>query len=131
MLRVCFIAGALCALIPVAAQGHHSFAAFFDGAKTMKLTGKVTAFRFTNPHGTITFEVTGPDGKPQIWMAETNSPAVLTRRGWTRNSVKPGETITVDGWQSRDGKPYMRLRQAFDANGKAIGARAFGQSDDD
>lgn len=113
-----------------AAQAHHSFAAFFDGAQSIKLTGKVTAFRFTNPHGLIGFEVTGPDGKVKQWAAETNSPAVLMRRGWTRNSIKPGDTITVDGWPSRDGKPYLRLRQALDANGKPIGAGIFGQADD-
>ncbi len=120
----------LLALGAVAAQAHHSFAAFFDGAQTVKLTGKVTAFRFTNPHGLIGFEVTGPDGKVKQWAAETNSPAVLMRRGWTKNSIKPGDTITVDGWPSRDGKPYIRLRQALDANGKPIGQGTFGQSDD-
>ncbi|MBO9576089.1 MAG: hypothetical protein J7494_10155 [Sphingobium sp.] len=112
------------------AQAHHSFAAFFDGGQTIKLTGKVTDFRFTNPHGTIGIDVTGPDGKAKHWAAETNSPAVLMRRGWTRASIKPGDTVTLDGWPSRDGKPYLRLRQAFDAGGKAIGQGAFGQADD-
>jgi hypothetical protein len=112
------------------AQAHHSFAAFFEGSQTVKLTGKVTAFRFTNPHGIIAFDVAGPDGKVKQWAAETNSPAVLMRRGWTRMSVKPGDTITVEGWPSRDGKPYLRLRQALDANGKPIGAAPFGQADE-
>jgi hypothetical protein len=113
-----------------AAQAHHSFAAFFEGSQSVKLTGKVTAFRFTNPHGIIAFEVTGPDGTVKQWAAETNSPAVLMRRGWTRYSVKPGDTITVEGWPSRDGKPYLRLRQAMDGSGKPIGQGAFAQSDD-
>jgi len=117
-------------LASASAQAHHSFAAFFDGDKTVKLTGKVTAFRFTNPHGLIAFDVTEPDGKVKQWAAETNSPAVLMRRGWTRESIKPGDTITVDGWPSRDGKPYIRLRQALDANGKPIGQGAFAKSDD-
>lgn len=117
-------------LFSTATQAHHSFAAFFEGAQTVKLTGKVIAFRFTNPHGIIAFEVTGPDGKTKQWAAETNSPAVLMRRGWTRSSVKPGDTITVEGWPSRDGKPYLRLRQALDANGKPIGAAPFGQQDE-
>jgi len=112
------------------AQAHHSFAAFFEGSQSIKLTGKVTAFRFTNPHGIIAFDVTGPDGKVKQWAAETNSPAVLMRRGWTRMSVKPGDTITVEGWPSRDGKPYLRLRQALDGNGKPIGSAPFGQADE-
>lgn len=131
MSRHLLIAGsALLLLTSLPAQAHHSFAAFFEGNKTVKLTGKVTAFRFTNPHGLIGFEVTQPDGKTQLWAAETNSPAVLMRRGWTRNSVKPGDIITVEGWPSRDGKPYLRLRQAMDANGKPIGAAPFGQTDE-
>lgn len=111
------------------ATAHHSFAAFFDPDKIVKMTGKVTAFRFTNPHGTIAFDVTGADGKVVHWRAETNAPVVLVRRGWTREILKPGETITIEGWMSRDGKPYMRLRQAFDANGKLIGTAPFGVTD--
>ena len=126
----CAAALSMLALGAGGVQAHHSFAAFFDGAKTVTLKGKVVDFRFTNPHGTIGFEVTGPDGKTQLWRAETNAPAVLMRRGWTRTIVKPGDTITIEGWASRDGKPYMRLRQAFDANGKLIGQAPFGMADE-
>lgn len=117
-------------LLSGAAAAHHSFAAFFDGGQTVKLTGKVTDFRFTNPHGLIGIDVTGPDGKVKHWAAETNSPAVLMRRGWTRTSVKPGDTVTLEGWASRDGKPYIRLRQALDGTGRPIGQGAFAQADD-
>lgn len=110
------------------AWAHHSFAAFFDSAKIIKLRGTVTAFHFTNPHGTISLDVTDEAGKVRRWRAETNAPVVLMRRGWTRDSVKPGDVITIDGWVSRDGKPYLRLRAAYDAHGKAIG-QAFGQND--
>jgi hypothetical protein len=120
---------ALALLVTGIAQPHHSFAVFFDANKSVKMKGKVTAFHFTNPHGIIAFDVTGPDGKVQSWRAETNAPVVLMRRGWTRASVKPGDMITIEGWLSRDNKPYLRLRQAFDANGKPIGQSAFGQSD--
>lgn len=117
---------ALCLLGQGAALAHHSFAAFFDPARMIKIHGKVTDFHFTNPHGTIGLEVTGSDGKVQQWRAETNAPVVLMRRGWSRDSVKPGDIITIEGWASRDGKPYLRLRAAFDANGKPIG-QPFGQ----
>jgi hypothetical protein len=116
-------------LYPAAAQAHHSFAAFFDPTKSVKVTGKVTEFRFTNPHGLIALEVTGKDGKVEIWRAETNAPVVLVRRGWTRDAIKPGETVTLTGWPSRSGKPYLRLQAAFDANGKPIGSAPFGQGD--
>jgi hypothetical protein len=112
-----------------AAFAHHSFAAFFDATKTVTLTGKVTEFRFTNPHGTVAVEVRDADGRVQVWRAETNAPVVLMRRGWTRNSIKPGDTITITGWPSRDGKPYIRLQRATDAAGKLIGTAPFGQGD--
>lgn len=112
------------------AQAHHSFAAFFDSGKMIKLTGKVMEFRFTNPHGLIAIEVAKPDGQIEIWRAETNAPVVLMRRGWTRTIIKPGDIVTMEGWGSRDGKPYLRLRQVLDAAGKPIGAAPFSTSDD-
>jgi hypothetical protein len=131
MSRSLLVAGLAMALLTRApALAHHSFAAFFDEGQTIKLTGKVTAFRFTNPHGLIAIEVTGPDGKVKQWAAETNSPAVLMRRGWTRNSLKAGDIITLEGWMSRDGKPYLRLRQALNAAGKPVGSSPFALSED-
>lgn len=131
MSRLLLAAGSALLLLPLAhAQAHHSFAAFFEGSKTVKLTGKVSIFRFTNPHGIIVLDVTGPDGTVKQWSAETNAPTVLMRRGWTRNTIKPGDTITVEGWPSRDGKPYLRLRQVLDTNGKLIGSAPFGQADE-
>jgi hypothetical protein len=119
----------LALLVPAAAQAHHSFAAFFDANRIITLTGKVTAFRFTNPHGTVAFAVTDANGKVTQWRAETNAPVVLTRRGWKRDSIKPGMVITIDGWPSRDGKPYMRLRSAKDSKGNLVGTAAFDQTD--
>jgi hypothetical protein len=103
------------------ALAHHSFAVFFDtDAKLLKVTGVVKEFRFVNPHGTVTLEV--HEGKEVvIWRAETNSPSVLRRRGWSPDSIHVGETVTVEGWPARDGTRYMRLRAATRANGEAIG----------
>ena len=117
------------ATVAAGAQAHHSFAVFFDASKNVKITGKVTSFRFTNPHGLITLDVAGAGGAVEHWRVETNAPVVLVRRGWTRDILKPGETVTVEGWPSRDGKPYLRLMRAMDAKGKPIGQSAFGQSD--
>jgi hypothetical protein len=119
---------ALC-LAPVAVSAHHSFAVYFDSTKDVKVTGKVTAFRFTNPHGTIVLDVTDAQGNVREWRAETNAPVVLQRRGWTRDSIKAGETVTVEGWPARDGKPYIRLRRATHADGRLIGSAPFGSQD--
>ena len=102
---------------------------FFDSSKDVKVTGTVTAFRFTNPHGTIVLDVTDAQGRTREWRAETNAPVVLQRRGWTRTTIKPGDLITIEGWPSRDGKPYLRLRRAVDEAGNLIGTAPFGQQD--
>jgi hypothetical protein len=115
-------------LVASPAAAHHSFAAFFDASKQVKITGTVTEFQFTNPHGLIVLMVKGSDGKEQEWRVETNAPVVLRRRGWSLQSLKPGETVTIEGWPSRDGKPYLRLRAASHADGSVIGI-PFGQSD--
>lgn len=123
------LAAALAAVLPTAAQAHHSFAAFFDPDKSVTITGTVTEFRFTNPHGMIALDVKKPDGSIEKWRAETNAPVVLVRRGWTRDVIKPGDVVTIDGWPSRDGRHYMRLRDMKDAHGKPIGNAPFGAKD--
>lgn len=127
--RLPFALAALALLSEGAALAHHSFAVFFDDKKNVKIRGTVTAFRFTNPHATIVLQADNGSGKVQEWRVETNAPVVLQRRGWTRDSLHAGDVVTIEGWPSRDGKPYMRLRQALDAKGKPIGQSAFGTSD--
>ena len=109
------------ALAQAFAVAHHSFAVFFDTDNQLrKVTGTVTEFRFTNPHGVVTLAVL-EGGHEVIWRAETNSPSILRRRGWTPESLKIGEKITIEGWPARDGSKYMRLRSATRANGTPVG----------
>jgi hypothetical protein len=110
-------------LVCGAALAHHSFAVFFDtDSQLRKVTGVVKEFRFSNPHGVVTLAVK-QGGREIIWRAETNSPSILRRRGWTAQSLHLGETITVEGWPARDGSNYMRLRSATHANGEAVGTQ--------
>jgi DNA/RNA endonuclease YhcR with UshA esterase domain len=127
-LKMVLSACAATLMLPSFAFAHHSFAAFFDSGKIVHVTGKVTSFRFQNPHGTIALEVRAESGGVREWRAETNAPVVLQRRGWSRMTLKAGDVITIEGWPARDGKPYLRLRQAFDADGKRIGAAPFDTS---
>src|ERR1700761_1409789 len=96
-----------------AAEAHHSFAVFFSADKdVVPLTGVVKEFHFTNPHGIIKIVVPGAGKPDQDWNIETNSPSILIRRGWSKDIIKVGETIKVQGWPARDGSNYMRLRNA-------------------
>jgi len=105
------------------AAAHHSFAVFFDTeSQVRKVTGVVKEFRFSNPHGVVTLAVK-QGGHEVLWRAETNSPSILRRRGWTAQSLHVGETITVEGWPARDGSNYMRLRSATRANGEPVGTQ--------
>lgn len=121
--------GLAAASAPPAALAHHSFAVYFDSSKEVTIKGKVTAFRFTNPHGLVVLETADARGQVREWRAETNAPVVLQRRGWTRASLKAGDEVTITGWPSRDGKPYMRLRRAVHADGRLIGTAPFEQAE--
>jgi hypothetical protein len=82
---------------------HHSFAVY-DRTKVLTLKGDVKIFQWTNPHCVVWF-VVKPEGggEAQEWGVETTSPGVLTRSGWTRNSLKPGDHVAVEFNPLRDG----------------------------
>ena len=121
--------GLLLAMSAAGAQAHHSFAVFFSSDQdVMSVTGTVKAWRFTNPHGLIEIIAKAKDGAEQDWKVETNSPSILMRRGWAKDSLKLGEIITVQGWRARDGTNYMRLRNVTRADGTPVGTPAPGEA---
>ena len=89
------------AAVPVAA--HHSFAAEFDIARPLMLTGTVTKVEWTNPHAWIFFDVKDDKGNVRNWAMEFSSANGLLRAGWTRDSLKVGDVATVEGFGARDG----------------------------
>ena len=95
------LAGLLVAAVPVAA--HHSFAAEYDASKPIKLTGTVTKIEWTNPHCYFYIDVKTESGKIESWALELGNPNALLRNGWTPNSVKIGEEVTVEGSRAKDG----------------------------
>ena len=100
-----FLAGIVCAFgfSATFVDAHHSFATY-DQTKTQTLKGTVKAFQWTNPH-TVIWIMVQPEGggAPQEWTIETASPAVLTRSGWTRKSLNPGDRVSVEFHPLRDG----------------------------
>ncbi len=102
-------------------EAHHSSSLFYDVRDRITVTGEVTEFLFANPHAILRFDVTGPDGEIQQWTAETTSPSLLRRRGWSRDSFQPGETVTLEGMPSLDGSWLMRITRAWREDGEEIG----------
>jgi DNA/RNA endonuclease YhcR with UshA esterase domain len=87
------------------ASAHHSFAAEYDSNKTVTVTGTVQKVAWVNPHAYVYIDVKENSGKVTTWAFESLSPNALARQGWTRNSLKVGETVTVNGYMAKDGKP--------------------------
>ena len=103
-----------------AALAHHSFAAEFDAAKKLKLTGTVTKVQWRNPHTYFYVDVKGEDGQIHNWAMELGSPNVLMRRGWTRDSLKIGEQVTVEGARARDNSFKGNASSVVMADGKKM-----------
>jgi hypothetical protein len=95
------------------ASAHHSFAVHYVPDRIISVSGMVTEFRFTNPHGLIMLTVKSDTGEEQSWRAETNSPNVLRRRGWTKHSIKAGDLVTIEGYPSRDGSYNLRVHKVI------------------
>ena len=99
---------------------HHSFAAEFDSAKTIKLTGTVTKIEWMNPHAYFYIDVMGDGGKVANWGLEMGSPNGLMRQGWTRNSMKIGDTVVVEGSAAKDGSLIGNARNVTLSDGKRL-----------
>ena len=113
MKRKLFVAAIASLMLAAAALAHHSFAAEYDSKKPVELKGTLIELEWVNPHAWIHLEVTKPDGTKEEWMVEGGTPNTLLRRGITRDSLKYGTLIIVDGYQARD---HTLLR----ANGRNI-----------
>lgn len=108
-------------VIPVAA--HHSFSAEYDSKKVVTLTGTVTNVEWMNPHVYFYIDVEGEDGKPANWACEMGPPNGLQRSGWTRNTMKIGDEVTVNGTLAKDGSKQVNARTVtMAATGKRLGA---------
>ena len=114
VMRTRFLLSAAVLLVStVPVWGHHAFGGEFDPNKPVLLKGPVTKVEWVNPHAWIHVEVTKPDGTKEEWMVEGGTPNTLLRRGITRESLKVGTVLVIDGYQARD---HTLLR----ANGRNV-----------
>jgi hypothetical protein len=105
-----FAAGLALLLAALPGSAHHSFAAEFDASKPVNLTGAVTKVEWMNPHTWFYIDVKDETGKVTNWAVEMGSPNGLMRAGWTRNSMKLGDVVTVEGSRAKDGSNNANAR---------------------
>lgn len=110
-----------CLLMHVSIFGHHGTGTY-DSSKSVTLSGVVTEFAFTNPHAALYFDVKDGGGKLVNWAIEMNSPGVLRRAGWTKNTFKAGDQITITVRPARAGTPVGLINRAQPVivNGKQV-----------
>jgi hypothetical protein len=110
--------GVILAAVPLLA--HHSFAAEYDRTKPVTITGAVTKVEWINPHARFHMDVKDDSGKTVNWEIELGSPAGLIRRGWTRNSLKIGESVTVAGFLAKDGSSLVNSTTVTLSDGRRV-----------
>jgi len=119
-----FLLGAACALMigPVPLAAHHG-SSNYDMSKAVSVKGTVKQFNFVNPHSAIYLDAKDGQGNSEQWLVEADSPNNLARNGWTRESLKPGDQVTVVGNRLKDGSKVMRLQKVIFSDGRELKPR--------
>lgn len=112
---------AVSALLCSAAMAHHSMT-MYDRSRDTTFSATITEFDFANPHAQIIFTVTDDSGNVATWTAEGPGPNRLANSGWSKDSLKPGDQVTIVGNVNRDGSHTMRFERVTLANGQTLEA---------
>ena len=116
--------GSLALLAPLPA--HHAFSSEFDATKPVRLRGTITKMEWINPHAWIHIEVKDESGSVTNWMVEAGPPGALVRRGWRKDSVKPGVEVLVEGYRAIDGSNKANGRDVTLPDGTRLFAGSSG-----
>jgi hypothetical protein len=111
---------ACCLAASLPAWAHHSFAAEFDQNQTVSLNGKVVKVEWANPHIWVYLDAANKQDAIARWQCEGGAPNSLSRNGWNRDSLKPGEVITIEGYRARDGSNTCNMRTVKTADGRTL-----------
>jgi hypothetical protein len=111
------LAGLLATSIPLFA--HHG-GVDYDATKHVVLKGTITGFEWTNPHSQVHLDVADDKGNVVHWSFETQPPSILVHAGWTRNSLKPGDQVTLTATPTKNGAPVGLLSKVVLANGQEL-----------
>jgi hypothetical protein len=106
------------AVLPL--EAHHSFAAEYDASKAVRITGVISKVEWTNPHSYLYIDVKDDHGNLGTWTCEGGAPNTLSRRGFTKNAIKIGDTVTIDGYGAKDGSRLMDARRITLSDGRSF-----------
>ncbi|MBI2149994.1 MAG: hypothetical protein HYU27_05245 [Acidobacteria bacterium] len=106
--------------VPLPVLAHHSFAAEFDRGKPVKVEGTVAKQQWTNPHIWIYVDVKNQNGTLTQWQCEGGSPNTLSRQGWSKTTLKPGDRVTIEGFRAKDGTNTCNANVVRTPEGKRL-----------
>jgi hypothetical protein len=101
-------------------MAHHSFSAEFDDQKSVTLVGTVTKLEWTNPHVWVYIDVKDEKGDLQHWQCESGPPNMLARAGWRKTSLKPGDSVTINGYRAKDGTNTISAHDIILPDGRKV-----------
>src|ERR1700756_4768597 len=118
-MKIAMLAAAAC-MAAIPGMAHHPFAEGFDGKKSIKHEGTITKVEWTNPHIWMYLDVKDEAGNVVKWQCEGGAPNTLTRAGWTKESLKAGDQVSIDGWLAKDGSKTCNARSVKLPGGKSV-----------
>ena len=119
-MRILYAVAAVLLLATLRISAHHAFAAEYDENQLVTVSGKVTGFKWTNPHAWLYIDGKSEGAKGINWSFEMGSPNGLQHRGWKRTDLKKGDQITVEGYRAKNGSNVANARTVTLPDGRKL-----------